>query len=46
MPHAVQPADAARVIYEAATSPEPRLRWLSFDPARSVFDGLSGGNPA
>jgi NAD(P)-dependent dehydrogenase (short-subunit alcohol dehydrogenase family) len=27
MPHAAQPADAARVIYEAATSREPRLRW-------------------
>ena len=39
MPHAVQPADAARVIYEAATSPEPRLRWLVGEDARLLVAG-------
>jgi NAD(P)-dependent dehydrogenase (short-subunit alcohol dehydrogenase family) len=39
MPHAAQPADAARVIYEAATSPEPRLRWLVGEDARLLVAG-------
>jgi NAD(P)-dependent dehydrogenase (short-subunit alcohol dehydrogenase family) len=39
MPHAAQPADAARVIYEAATSAEPRLRWLVGEDARLLVAG-------
>jgi NAD(P)-dependent dehydrogenase (short-subunit alcohol dehydrogenase family) len=39
MPHAAQPGDAARVIYEAATSPEPRLRWLVGEDARLLVAG-------
>jgi NAD(P)-dependent dehydrogenase (short-subunit alcohol dehydrogenase family) len=39
MPHAAQPADAARVIYEAATTVEPRLRWLVGDDARLLVAG-------
>ena len=39
MPHAAQPADAARVIYEAATGDEPRLRWLVGEDARLLVDG-------
>jgi NAD(P)-dependent dehydrogenase (short-subunit alcohol dehydrogenase family) len=39
MPHAAQPADAARVIYEAATSREPRLRWLVGEDARLLVAG-------
>ena len=39
MPHAAQPADAARVIYEAATSLEPRLRWLVGEDARLLVAG-------
>jgi NAD(P)-dependent dehydrogenase (short-subunit alcohol dehydrogenase family) len=33
---ASQPDDAARVIYEAATSPQPRLRWLVGEDARRM----------
>jgi NAD(P)-dependent dehydrogenase (short-subunit alcohol dehydrogenase family) len=39
MPHAAQPADAARVIYEAATTHEPRLRWLVGEDARLLVAG-------
>jgi NAD(P)-dependent dehydrogenase (short-subunit alcohol dehydrogenase family) len=39
MPHAAQPADAARVIYEAATTSQPRLRWLVGDDARKLVAG-------
>jgi len=39
MPHAAQPADAARVIYEAATSSSPRLRWLVGEDARLLVAG-------
>lgn len=39
MPHAAQPADAARVIYEAATGDEPRLRWLVGEDARLLVGG-------
>jgi hypothetical protein len=39
MPHAAQPADAARVIYEAATSSQPKLRWLVGDDARLLVAG-------
>jgi NAD(P)-dependent dehydrogenase (short-subunit alcohol dehydrogenase family) len=39
MPHAAQPADAARVIYEAATTREPRLRWLVGEDARLLVAG-------
>jgi NAD(P)-dependent dehydrogenase (short-subunit alcohol dehydrogenase family) len=39
MPHAAQPADAARVIYEAATTSEPRLRWLVGEDARLLVAG-------
>jgi NAD(P)-dependent dehydrogenase (short-subunit alcohol dehydrogenase family) len=36
MPRAAQPADAARVIYEAATTATPRLRWLVGDDAKRL----------
>jgi NAD(P)-dependent dehydrogenase (short-subunit alcohol dehydrogenase family) len=39
MPQAAQPADAARVIYEAATTTQPRLRWLVGDDARRLVAG-------
>jgi NAD(P)-dependent dehydrogenase (short-subunit alcohol dehydrogenase family) len=39
MPHAAQPADAARVIYEAATTDEPKLRWLVGEDARLLVAG-------
>jgi NAD(P)-dependent dehydrogenase (short-subunit alcohol dehydrogenase family) len=39
MPHAAQPADAARVIYAAATSGEPKLRWLVGEDARMLVAG-------
>jgi NAD(P)-dependent dehydrogenase (short-subunit alcohol dehydrogenase family) len=39
VPHAAQPADVARVIYEAATSREPRLRWLVGEDARLLVAG-------
>jgi NAD(P)-dependent dehydrogenase (short-subunit alcohol dehydrogenase family) len=39
MPHAAQPAEAAAVIYEAATTAEPRLRWLVGDDARRLVAG-------
>jgi NAD(P)-dependent dehydrogenase (short-subunit alcohol dehydrogenase family) len=39
MPHAAQPADAARVIYEAATTTQPRLRWLVGDDAHLLVAG-------
>ena len=39
MPHAAQPADAARVIFEAATTREPRLRWLVGEDARLLIAG-------
>jgi NAD(P)-dependent dehydrogenase (short-subunit alcohol dehydrogenase family) len=36
MKYASQAADAARVIYEAATTREPRLRWLVGEDARRL----------
>ena len=39
MPRAAQPADAAAVIYEAATTKQPRLRWLVGDDARLMVAG-------
>jgi NAD(P)-dependent dehydrogenase (short-subunit alcohol dehydrogenase family) len=39
MPHAAQPADAAQVIYEAATTTQPRLRWLVGEDARLLVAG-------
>jgi hypothetical protein len=54
MPHAAQPADAARVIYKAATSLEPRLRWLVGEDAALLVAGrqrmsdeeyVAGGRP-
>jgi NAD(P)-dependent dehydrogenase (short-subunit alcohol dehydrogenase family) len=39
MPHAAQPDDAARVIYEAATTNTPRLRWLVGEDARLLVAG-------
>jgi len=39
MPHAAQPADAARVIYEAATTSQPRVRWLVGEDARLLVEG-------
>jgi NAD(P)-dependent dehydrogenase (short-subunit alcohol dehydrogenase family) len=39
MPHAARPADAARVIYEAATTTQPRLRWLVGEDARLLVAG-------
>ena len=39
MPRAAQPADAAAVIYEAATTTQPRLRWLVGDDARLLVAG-------
>jgi NAD(P)-dependent dehydrogenase (short-subunit alcohol dehydrogenase family) len=39
MPHAAQPADAARVIYEAATTNTPRLRWLVGEDAKLLVAG-------
>jgi NAD(P)-dependent dehydrogenase (short-subunit alcohol dehydrogenase family) len=54
MPHAAQPADAARVIYEAATTGQPRLRWLVGEDARLLVAGrhrtsdedyVAGGRP-
>jgi NAD(P)-dependent dehydrogenase (short-subunit alcohol dehydrogenase family) len=39
MPHAAEPADAARVIWEAATTGEPKLRWLVGDDARKMDEG-------
>jgi NAD(P)-dependent dehydrogenase (short-subunit alcohol dehydrogenase family) len=39
MPHAAQPADAARVIYEAATTDTPKLRWLVGEDARLLVAG-------
>ena len=39
MATAVQPADAARVIYEAATTSTPRLRWTVGEDARLMVAG-------
>ena len=39
MPRAGQPADAAAVIYEAATPKQPRLRWLVGDDAKLLVAG-------
>jgi NAD(P)-dependent dehydrogenase (short-subunit alcohol dehydrogenase family) len=39
MPSAAQPADAARVIYEAATTSQPRVRWLVGEDARLLVEG-------
>jgi NAD(P)-dependent dehydrogenase (short-subunit alcohol dehydrogenase family) len=39
MPHAAQPADAAQIIYEAATSSSPRLRWLVGEDAKLLVAG-------
>ena len=39
MPRAAQPADAAAVIYEAATTKQPRLRWLVGDDAKLLVAG-------
>ena len=39
MPHAAQPGDAARVVFEAATTREPRLRWLVGEDARLLIAG-------
>ena len=39
MKQAAQPADAARVICEAATTSAPRLRWLVGDDARLLVAG-------
>jgi NAD(P)-dependent dehydrogenase (short-subunit alcohol dehydrogenase family) len=39
MPHAAQPADAARVIHEAVTTTQPRLRWLVGDDAERLVAG-------
>jgi NAD(P)-dependent dehydrogenase (short-subunit alcohol dehydrogenase family) len=39
MPHAAQPADAARVIYEAAITSSPRLRWLVGEDATLLVAG-------
>jgi NAD(P)-dependent dehydrogenase (short-subunit alcohol dehydrogenase family) len=39
MKHAAQPDDAARVIYEAATTSAPRLRWLVGEDARLLVEG-------
>ncbi len=39
VPHAAQPADVARVIYEAATSRVPRLRWLVGEDAGLLIAG-------
>jgi len=39
MPHAAQPDDAARVIYEAATTSTPRLRWLVGEDANLLVAG-------
>jgi NAD(P)-dependent dehydrogenase (short-subunit alcohol dehydrogenase family) len=36
---ASQPADAARVIFEAATTPTPRLRWLVGEDAKRLDAG-------
>jgi NAD(P)-dependent dehydrogenase (short-subunit alcohol dehydrogenase family) len=39
MKMASQPEDAARVIHEAATTTQPRLRWLVGDDARLLVGG-------
>ena len=39
MPRAAQSADAAAVIYEAATTKQPRLRWLVGDDAKLLVAG-------
>jgi NAD(P)-dependent dehydrogenase (short-subunit alcohol dehydrogenase family) len=39
MPHAAQPDDAARIIYEAATTSTPRLRWLVGEDAKLLVAG-------
>jgi NAD(P)-dependent dehydrogenase (short-subunit alcohol dehydrogenase family) len=39
MKMASQPEDAARVIYEAVTTTEPRLRWLVGEDARLLITG-------
>jgi NAD(P)-dependent dehydrogenase (short-subunit alcohol dehydrogenase family) len=39
MPHAAQPADAACIIYEAATTSSPRLRWLVGEDAKLLVAG-------
>ena len=39
MKMASQPDDAARVIYEAVTTKEPRLRWLVGEDARLLIAG-------
>jgi NAD(P)-dependent dehydrogenase (short-subunit alcohol dehydrogenase family) len=39
MKQAAQPDDAARVIYEAATTDTPRLRWLVGEDARLLVEG-------
>ena len=38
-PHAVQPADVAEIIYEAATTKEPKLRYLVGEDARRLAEG-------
>jgi len=39
MPRAAQPEDAARVIFEAVTTSQPRVRWLVGDDARLLVAG-------
>ena len=39
MKMASQPDDAARVIYEAVTTKQPRLRWLVGEDARLLISG-------
>ena len=39
MPKAAQPAEAAAVIYEAATTTSPRLRWLVGEDAKRMDEG-------
>jgi len=34
-----QPSDVAAVIYEAVTTPEPKLRWLVGEDARRLTAG-------
>jgi NAD(P)-dependent dehydrogenase (short-subunit alcohol dehydrogenase family) len=39
MPRAAQPEEAARVIFEAATTSQPRVRWLVGEDARLLVAG-------
>jgi NAD(P)-dependent dehydrogenase (short-subunit alcohol dehydrogenase family) len=39
MPHAARPEDAAAVIWEAATTAAPRLRWTVGEDARRLVEG-------